>query len=243
MTARPEYEVAPLFDDVEPAHRRRGDRLDVYTSSRPAGERGPAVVFVHGGPVPPGADLRGWPGFAGYGSLAAASGLVGVVFEHRLHSGDHYPTAAGDVAAAVEETRSLDVVDPDRVALWCFSGGGPLAVDWMRATPAWLRCLVWTYPVLAPPPGWSGDVPRFDALAALPFCRDLPKLLMRVEDDYPQLVPDQTAFVAAARAQGAALDVIDVPGAVHGFEGLAAPSEGARTAVRGAMSWAATALR
>ena len=178
-----------LFGGIDPAHRVRTDRLDVYTSPSADGPR-PAIVLVHGGPVAPDAQPRDWPGAVGYATLAAASALTGIVIEHRLHSGEHYPVAADDLVAAVEETRALEAVDPDRVGLWFFSGGGPLAVDWMRDTPPWLRCLVWTYPVLAPPPDWDGDVPRFDAIAALGACRDLPKLLMRVEHEIRTARPE-----------------------------------------------------
>ena len=230
-----------LFGGLDPAHQVRTDRLDVYTSPRADGPR-PSIVLVHGGPVAPDARPRDWPGAVGYATLAAASGLAGIVIEHRLHSGEHYPVAADDLAAAVEETRALEVVDPDRVGLWFFSGGGPLAVDWMRDTPPWLRCLVWTYPVLAPPPDWDGDIPRFDAIGALGACRDLPKLLMRVEHEIPPLVPNQDAFVAAARDHGASLEVVDVPGAVHGFEGHDDATEPSRAAVRRAVGWAARAL-
>jgi len=243
MSALSDDGTPPLFAGLDPAHRIRTDRLDVYTPAHPDAERRPAVVLVHGGPVAPDARPRDWPGAVGYATLAAASGLVGIVLEHRLHSGEHYPVAADDVAAAVQEARALDAVDPDRVGLWFFSGGGPLAVDWMRATPPWLRCLVWTYPVLAPPPDWDGDIPRFDAISALNACRDLPKLLMRVEREIPGLVPDQDAFVAAARAHEASLEVVDVPGAVHGFEGHDDAGDPARTAILRAMSWAASTVR
>ena len=54
---------------------------------------------------------------------------------------------------------------------------------------------------------------------------------------------DQDAFVESARTHGAALEVIDIPGVVHGFEDLDDPPEHARIAVRRAVEWAAAALR
>jgi acetyl esterase/lipase len=56
-------------------------------------------------------------------------------------------------------------------------------------------------------------------------------------------VPHQSAFVDAARAQGAALDVIDIPGVDHGFEGGDDVPEHARAAVHQAMDWTARTLR
>lgn len=239
-------EKAPMFDDVDPARRVRGDLVDVYTSAGARQGRRPAVVFVHGGPVTPEHDPRDWPGYVGYASLAAAAGLVGVVVRHRLYDEAHFPRAAEDVAAGVEQARALDAVDPDRIALWCLSAGGPLAADWMRAAPPWLRGLVWTYPVLASPSGPDGDSDgdraRFDALAALPASPALPKLLVRVENEIAMFVPQQSAFVDAARAQGAALDVIDIPGVDHGFEGGDDVPEHARAAVHQAMDWTARTL-
>lgn len=94
----------------------------------------PAIVFVHGGPEP--ADRtptpRDWLVFRGYGALAAARGVVGVVFDHRFHDLASYPHSADDLAAAVELARHHPRVDADRIAIWCFSKGGLLLADWLR---------------------------------------------------------------------------------------------------------------
>ncbi len=71
-------------------------------------------------------------------------------FDHRLQSVADYSIAAQDVASAVEQARGFDGVDPDRVGLWFFSGGGLLVADWLAAPPPWLRCVAMTYPVLTP---------------------------------------------------------------------------------------------
>jgi dipeptidyl aminopeptidase/acylaminoacyl peptidase len=241
VTAR---EGAPFFDDVEPARRVQGDVIDVHTPEDSGDEPRPAVVFVHGGPRPRDGQPRPRDSavFLGYGALAAAQGLVGITFDHRLHTDADYPVAADDVTAAVERTLALDSVDPERVGLWFFSGGGPLAADWMRLAPSWLRCIAWNYPVLAPPPDWPGDTPRFDAITALTAAPALPTLLVRVGKEYPPLVPNQDAFVEAARIHHARLDVIDIPDADHGFEGVGYP-EHARAAMRKAMGRVSAALR
>ena len=232
-------EVLPFFHDVKPARRVREDLLDVHVGEGGAGRR-PAVIFIHGGPVPENHRPRPRDSgvFLGYGALAAASGLVGITFDHRLHSDMHYPQAADDVVAVVERTRALDVVDPDRIVLWFFSGGGALAASWLRDAPSWLRGIAWTYPVLAPPPDWPGDGPRFDAVMAVAAHPALPKLLVRVGDEYPFIAPTQDAFVAAARDVGASLDVLDIPHAVHGFE-VQAYDAGYRATVDQAMDWVA----
>lgn len=237
-----EPEAVPFFHDLEPAERIRDARLDHYVGPDAGADRRPVVIFVHGGPIPEGHVPRDWEGFVGYGTLAAAHGLVGVTFDHRLFSDMHYPQSAEDLAEVVERTRELDVVDPDRVALWLYSGGGPLAVDWMVRQPTWLRAIAWTYPVLAPPPDWPGDGPRFDAVTAVGGCAALPKLLVRVGDEFVPLAQGQDAFVTAAQEAGAALDVIEIPSAAHGFEGHG-ENAAARASVEEAMAWMAATLR
>jgi len=117
----------PFFDDLEPVRRVREDRLDYYVAEDSEPQRRPAVVFVHGGPIredqEPGP--RDWDGFIGYGTLAASHALVGVTFNHRLYSDMHYPQAAEDLAAVIERTRALEVVDPDLIALWALLWGRP----------------------------------------------------------------------------------------------------------------------
>src|SRR5512139_139848 len=101
-------------------------RMDVYTPAGPPRTR-PAVLLVHGGPIPrTGAKNMGV--FVSYGELLAASGFVAVTFDHRFLAPDRLHDASEDVAAAVGYVRSEAAtlsVDPDRLALWAFSGGGP----------------------------------------------------------------------------------------------------------------------
>jgi len=233
----------PFVLAVEPARRQRLGGIDVHTSpATSAGELRPVVVFVHGGPVP--ADVeptpRDWPTFLGYGALAAESGIVGVTVDHRLHGLPDYPVAAKDVAAAVDQARGLDGVDPERVGLWFFSGSGLLAADWLAAPPPWLRCVALTYPLLVAPPSWGGI--DLDAVAAVSAAAGrLPLLLTRVEHEIPDAARSQDAFVDAARAAGVPLDVLEVAGGQHGFDSLDHTEE-SRTAVTQAMSWVTAAL-
>jgi acetyl esterase/lipase len=239
--AIPPY-MHPFVVAAEPAERHRQGIIDVHTDRAPGDAPRPVVVFVHGGPLPADVETkpRDWPTFLGYGALAAASGLVGVTLDHRLHGMADFPVAAKDVASAVDLARGLDGVDPDRVGLWFFSGGGLLAADWIAAPPPWLRCVSLTYPVLAPPPGW--EEAGSDAVAAVSTGPRLPILLTRVGHEYPEFVLTQDAFVEAARANGVALKVIEVPNGQHSFDSLDHTEE-SRAAVAQAMTWVAGALR
>src|SRR5689334_10344075 len=66
-------------------------RQDFYLPDEASGAQPaprPAVVLVHGGPVPPRwlPTPRDWPVFVGYARALAAAGVVGVPVDHRFHS-------------------------------------------------------------------------------------------------------------------------------------------------------------
>ncbi|MFF9901448.1 alpha/beta fold hydrolase [Streptomyces longispororuber] len=221
------------LDLPEPPRDRRG-QVDLYVP----GVEGPlpAVVVVHGGPVPAGArpTPREWPTLVGYARLAAAEGVVGATLDHRLHDIGDYERAAADVAAAVELVRADPRVDADRVALWFFSGGGPLAAHWLAEPPSWLRCLAASYPILEPLPNWGMADSRFNPVRAVARAGTLPLVLLRAGRETPEIAATVEAFVAAAKDSGARLDLVDVPNGHHGFETLDAPEE-TRPALRQAM--------
>lgn len=226
--------------DVPPRPRERVGRVDLYLPDEPSGtDPGPrpAVVFVHGGPVP--ADRRPTPRdsdtFVGYGSYVAGLGVVGVTLDHRLHGIGDYGRAAEDVAAAVELVRADPRVDADRVALWFFSAGGLLSADWLVAPPPWLRCLAATYPVLAPLPAWGFGETRHRPVAAVRKAGRLPIVLSRVELEHAEFAVTVGEFLGAAEDCGADVEVIDVPLGHHGFETVD-HTEGTRHAVERAVS-------
>ncbi|HET7014334.1 MAG TPA: dienelactone hydrolase family protein [Streptosporangiaceae bacterium] len=210
--------MQPFVLDVETRKAERHGRSDLYLpddTTRPA----PAVVFVHGGPVPAAVQPRpsGWPAYQAYGSLCAGRGVVGVTVDHRLHDLGSYPVAADDVTETVELVRADPRVDADRIALWFFSGGGPLIADWLRTPPAWLRCLAATYPILDVPLDWDD---RFRPAKAVAQAGDLPIVLTRAGLERPAVAATVTAFIDAARARDARLQIIDVPNGQHGFDSL-----------------------
>jgi acetyl esterase/lipase len=203
--------------ETRPAERR--GTVDLYLPD--ATQPQPAIVFVHGGPLPEPVRPRprDWPVYQAYGSMAAAAGLVGVTVDHRLYSPAAYPLAADDVAAAVELARADPRVDADRVAIWFFSGGGLLLADWLRTPPAWLRCVAASYPLLGRRPGWPVD-PRFNPAEAVAGAGSLPIVLTRVGRERPPLAAMVEVFVTAARGCGAGLEIIDVPNGQHSFDVL-----------------------
>lgn len=208
----------PFLLDVPERPRERTGRIDLYPPD--ADEPRPAVVFVHGGPVPEGAQPtpRDWPSFVGYGRYAASLGAVGVTLDHRLHGLGDYGRAAQDVAEAVELVRADPRVDGERVALWFFSAGGLLSADWLAAPPPWLRCVAATYPVLAPLPGWGLADSRFRPAVAVRAAERPPIVLTRVGQENAQIAGTVEEFLRAAEDCDAEVEVIDVPLGHHGFE-------------------------
>jgi hypothetical protein len=214
-------------------HGVRVDRLGEIDFYRPAGTaRTGAILFVHGGPSPPEVTPREWPVFKGYATAAAKRGVVAAVVDHSLlHGLDHLVTAADEVEAAIGVLRSDPRVDPDRVALWFFSGAGLLAGEWLDSRPDWLRCVALTYPRLATPPGVDELV---NAVEVIGKHKDLPVLLIRAGLELEELAGPVAEFVSAG---GTALDIIDVPKGHHGFDMLDHTEE-SRAAVTKALDWA-----
>ncbi|MGW2485680.1 dienelactone hydrolase family protein [Streptomyces sp. NPDC001606] len=233
-TCEPPAHLRPFPLDVPEVPRERHGHVDLYVPDA-EGPR-PAVVFVHGGPLPAGArpTPREWPTFIGYARHAAAEGLVGVTLDHRLHDVTDYERAAADVTAAVELVRADPRVDADRIALWVFSGGGLLTAPWLAAPPPWLRCVAASYPILAPLPNWGLSDARFQPVRALAHAGDLPVVLLRAGRESPEIAATVEEFVKAAKDCGAHLELVDVPGGRHGFETLD-PSEEVSPALRQAM--------
>jgi acetyl esterase/lipase len=139
-------------------------KMDVY--SPPGGRPGkplPAVVFIHGGPIPQNlrTEPKDWSIYISYGQLAAASGFVGVTFNHRFYGMNRLRDAQSDVNDLVAYLRANAAklgIDPDRITLWAFSGGGPMLSSAMRDAPPYIRCLIAYYAVLdATTPAADGE--------------------------------------------------------------------------------------
>lgn len=204
-------------------------QMDVYAPAGPPGPR-PGVILVHGGPIPrTGAKNMGV--FVSYGELLAASGFVAVTFDHRFLAPSRLTDAGSDVADLVVHVRtnagSLGV-DPERLALWAFSGGGPFLAAPLRERPAWLRAVVAYYAALdlqQPAPGADSGIgselrQAFSAVLGLgEDARSAPAVLVaRAGLDHPWLNGGIDRFVQAAITKGATLDLLNHPEGRHGFD-------------------------
>jgi len=208
-------------------------RMNVYQPPNLApGARLPAVLFIHGGPIPGAPVLQptDWGVFISYGELCAASGLIGVTFNHRFYDPAQLEQAADDVRAAVDYVRAHadDLqIDSDRLGVWAFSGGGPLLSSFLCARAGYLRCLIASYAVL--------DLRAYlgDAAANVPVAlldafspaanlnanaASLPMFIARAGLDAPAINASIDLFVQKALAANAPLELMNHPQGHHGFD-------------------------
>ena len=209
---------------IEPVDR---DDFDVYLPERSG--RPPVVVLVHGlFREPPPVSPRRSPFFRAYASQLTHRGIAAVMFDHELTGGMRYPEAAETLDRVLSAVRDSSEVDGGEVAVWFFSGGGPLVFPLLAAGHDWLRCVALTYPLLP-----TEDIPGWPSLSdALRGLGDTPAVLTLVEHEIPAFVGGQQALL---EARPVGLTTIDVPGAQHGFD--AGPdTEQGRAAVRRALA-------
>jgi dienelactone hydrolase len=185
-------------------------RMNIYAPARLSGDaRVPAVFFVHGGPIPEQlTPPTRWGVFISYGELAAAAALVGVTFNHRLYAPGDYERSQTDVAAAIDYVREHAPelnVDAERIALWYFSGGGPLLKAVLRDRPSHVRCVLAFYAYLDKRDvrARGGGLPMFIARAGL---------------DQPLINESIDAFVQEALAGNVPLELMNHPAGRHGFD-------------------------
>jgi dienelactone hydrolase len=208
------------------------DELDLYL---PGSTPAPAVLMVHGGPLGP--DLparpRAWTTYQAYGALLAQAGLVGGMFEHGFVDDDTLGVARDDVHTALAALRADPRVDGSRIGLWFFSAGGFLMGSFLGPVPDGVVAVAGTYAAVG-----DEELPELglvDGIAAAPRS-DVPLLLVRPEHDLDWIVPITDDLLARCRAAGRPVDVIDVPGAHHGFENVD-DTGASRDAIQASIAW------
>jgi acetyl esterase/lipase len=196
--------------------------FDVYRPEGKVPAKGwPVVVLIHGGPVPLTSHPKDWAAYRAYGRVLGASGVAAVTFNYRFATPGDLPEAASDVAAILEHLRahaSEYGIDPDRVCLWAFSGGGTQLATAIRDRPKSIRCLVSFYAALDTGPGQERYSPRAQ-LATAPGAEHIaPMFVARMGHDEPLISQSVDAFLAEAKRRGEPVEVVDYPQGIHAFD-------------------------
>lgn len=131
-------------------------KMDIYMPPpvKNKTQRYPVVVFVHGGPVMAGmTPPKEWGVFTSYGRLVAASGLVGVTFNHRYYGMDKKNVINSiadvkDVINLITMKGSTYHINSDQICLWAFSGAGSHLSIPLKEKMTNVRCLVSYYAIM-----------------------------------------------------------------------------------------------
>jgi acetyl esterase/lipase len=209
-------------------------KMDVYSpvSARRDGQR-PAVIFIHGGRIPP--NLRTtpkeWGAYISFGQLVAASGFVGVTFNHRFYTWESLGDSQSDLMdliAYIREHAGELGVDRDRIVLWAVSAGGIFLSQPLRDRPSYIRCLVGYYAELdlqnerqsAPPSVTDEMLREFSPVYHLSKgSQGVPPIFIaRAGLDDADLNAGLDRFVQVALSKNVTLDLANHPTGHHGFD-------------------------
>jgi acetyl esterase/lipase len=207
-------------------------KMDVYSPLTRGAQR-PAVIFIHGGRIPP--NLRTtpkeWGAYVSFGQLVAASGFVGVTFNHRFYTWDSLPDSQSDLTDLITHVRNnADAlgVDKDRIILWAVSAGGVFLGHPLRDAQPYIRCIVGYYPQLdlqnarktAPASVTDETLKEYSAIHHLGN-RDKgvpPMFIARAGLDDAALNDGVDRFVQLALSKNLTIEVVNHATGHHGFD-------------------------
>lgn len=187
-----------------------GDSIpfDLYPAAVP---NAPIVILIHGGPLPSKFKPlpRQWPAFQSLARILAASGMSAVLFDHHYEGFGNAGEAQSNIDEVIRYVRDHSAefdLDANRMAIWCFSGGGVFLAPYLAERPPTMRALVAYYPMLS-------------ASADQHLSADGPPLLVaRAGQDLAMLNFALDSFVQKARARKVDLELLDHPSGHHAFD-------------------------
>ncbi len=234
----PDMEGAIVRPDIVYKTVDTGDLLmDVYYPENYEGEtRLPAVIFIHGeGTSETLRDAKDWGQYVSWGQLAAASGFIGITFNHRSME---LPTKLYDAAKDVddlityvrENSKSLGI-DANALCIWTCSAGTPFGLhSALQEDATYVRCIVsyygiadlkFFYDVLSTLPQLSEEVHNeFSASNRLSKRTNAipPMLIVRAGLDAPELNASIDRLLTAAIAKNVSLDFMNHATGRHAFD-------------------------
>jgi acetyl esterase/lipase len=204
---------------------------DIYRpATLQANQRCLAVIMIHGGPVERQANPKDWRMFKDYAALLAGLDVVTVVFNHRLYGPAEYFTAQGDVSALLEHVRVHSAsynIDPNRLLLWAFAGGGPLLTVALNPPRASICGLIAYYCVLDFAMAAKSGAPAApreileNLSPAVQVRRNgchAPILAVRAGRDTASSHRSLATFLEAALAGDVAIELLNHPEGEHAFD-------------------------
>jgi acetyl esterase/lipase len=202
------------------------------------------VIFVHGdGPPEFLKDAKDWEQYISWGQLIAASGTIGVTFNHRstemLTKLYEAASDVDDLIAFVRDDSKMLGIDANRIAIWTCSAGGPIGLrSALRDAPPYVRCIVSYYAISdlkvyyeepeeetefpGPPlPAFSQEV--FDEFSGATLISKstgnvAPMLIIRAGLDDPRLNASIARLVTVAVAKNVNIDFMNHASGHHAFD-------------------------
>lgn len=212
----------------------------------------PVVLLIHGGVPDEVTTLpRSWQVYRDWGAALAGSGVATVMLDHTLGSPmrrlDQALGEVDTVLAWLAENGGALGLDTARIDVFAFSAGGLLVPALLAdARPLRVSGAVMFYPSTVVVPGSPGATlitpevaRRMDLRAAAMTLskRRVPLLILRAGgDEIPGLLPTLDASVSALLAADARVEIVNVPGAPHGFDALTTSAD-ARDALDKALAF------
>jgi len=208
-------------------------KLDVYSPLYTRrGVNRPAVIFIHGGRIPP--NLRTtpkeWGAYVSFGQLVAASGFVGVTFNHRFYTWESLSDSQSDLMDLITYIRNNATslgVDKDRIILWAVSAGGIFLSHPLRDSHPFIRSIVAYYAELdlenerkaAPASVTDETLREYSPLHHLRNSRSVPPIFIaRAGLDDADFNNGIDRFVQLALSRNLTIQVVNHPTGHHGFD-------------------------
>ncbi len=236
----PDMEGAIVRPDIAYKTVESGDLLmDVYYPADYEGEtRLPAVIYVHGDGSPEFLkNAKDRACYVSWGQLAAASGFIGITFNHRS---SQMPTKLYDAAkdvddllAYVRKNSSSLGIDANALCIWTCSAGSPFGLrSALREDASYIRCIVSYY-------GITDLKVFYDSDSKLPHLSDEvldefsapnrlskrtnaipPMFIVRAGLDAPELNRSIDRLLTTAIARNVSLDFMNHATGHHAFDVL-----------------------